>query len=194
MRRWSGPTCCRPGPGGTRARAAVVAIGVGSLVAHVWAHMGEEAGSARGRSRRSLHLLGATAPGRRRSRGSRSRCRDAPVGAPPEGNAKEVTRRRRARVTTAASRDDSVVDGGGVGWGSRVGKNKGHKSRRRARQLGPARTLHARRAGPSSRGACRRLHSARDRPEPEGARAGARALHCPRGRDRCSASRNTYWW
>jgi len=45
--------------------------------------------------------------GRRRRRGSR-RCRDAPVGAPPEGNAKEVTRRRR-RVTTAASRDDSVV-------------------------------------------------------------------------------------
>ena len=33
---------------------------------------------------------------------------DAPVGAPPEGNAKEVTRRRR-RVPTAALRDDSVV-------------------------------------------------------------------------------------
>ena len=31
-----------------------------------------------------------------------------PVGAPPEGNAKEVTRRRR-RVPTAALRDDSVV-------------------------------------------------------------------------------------
>ena len=44
-----------------------------------------------------------SAPGRRRRRGSR-RCRDAPAGAPPEGNAKEVTRRRR-RVTTAASRE-----------------------------------------------------------------------------------------
>ena len=30
---------------------------------------------------------------------------DAPVGAPPEGNAKEVTRRRR-RVTTTASSND----------------------------------------------------------------------------------------
>ena len=60
--------------------------------------MGEEAGSA-GRSRRSPHTRRR---GRRRWRGSRSRCRDAPVGAPPEGNAKEVTRRRR-RVTTAAS-------------------------------------------------------------------------------------------
>ena len=47
---------------------------------------------------------------RRRRRGSR-RCRDAP--APPEGNAKEVTRRRR-RVTTAASRDDSVVAHGSL--------------------------------------------------------------------------------
>ena len=36
---------------------------------------------------------------------------DAP--APPEGNAKEVTRRRR-RVTTAASRDDSVVAHGSL--------------------------------------------------------------------------------
>ena len=56
-------------------------------------------------------ILGAR--GRRRWRGSRSRCRDAPVGAPPEGNAKEVTRRRR-RVTTAASRDDSVVAHGSL--------------------------------------------------------------------------------
>jgi hypothetical protein len=38
---------------------------------------------------------------------------DAPVGAPPEGNAKEVTRRRR-RVTTVASRDDSVVAHGSL--------------------------------------------------------------------------------
>ena len=134
----------------------------------------QEAGSA-GRSRRNLQTRSmARSRGRRRWRGSRSRCRDAPVGAPPEGNAKEVTRRRRARVTTAASRDDSVVDGGGVGWGSRVGKNKGHKSRRRARQLGPARTLHARRAGPSSRGACRRLHSAHATGQNRKARARAR--------------------
>jgi hypothetical protein len=34
---------------------------------------------------------------------------DAPVGAPPEGNAKEVTRRRR-RVTTTVSRNDSVKE------------------------------------------------------------------------------------
>ena len=38
MRRWSGPTCRRPGPGGTRAGAAVVAIGVGSPVARLRAH------------------------------------------------------------------------------------------------------------------------------------------------------------
>ena len=38
MRRWSGPTCRRPGPGGTRAGAAVVAIGVGSPVARLGAH------------------------------------------------------------------------------------------------------------------------------------------------------------
>jgi hypothetical protein len=33
---------------------------------------------------------------------------DAPVGAPPEGNAKEVTRRRR-RVTTTVSRNDDIM-------------------------------------------------------------------------------------
>ena len=60
--------CRRPGPGGTRAGAAVVAIGVGSPVVtqlHVSAHMGEEAGSA-GRSRRSLRTRRR---GRRRCRG-----------------------------------------------------------------------------------------------------------------------------
>jgi hypothetical protein len=74
----------------------------------------EEAGIA-GRSRRSRCRrcsLRTRCRGRRRRRGSR-RCRDAPVGAPPEGNAKEVTRRRR-RVTTAASRDDSVVAHGSL--------------------------------------------------------------------------------
>ena len=72
MRRWSGPTCRRPGPGGTRAGAAVVAIGVTASEAqlHVSAHMGEEAGSA-GRSRRSLRT-----PTRRRGR---RRCRGESV-------------------------------------------------------------------------------------------------------------------
>ena len=57
-------------------------------------------------------------PGRRRRRGRR-RCRDAPVGAPPEGNAKEVIRRRR-RVTMAASSDDSVVSHSSSPAASRV--------------------------------------------------------------------------
>jgi len=57
-------------------------------------------------------------PGRRRRRGRR-RCRDAPVGAPPEGNAKEVIRRRR-RVTMAASNDDSVVAHSSLPAASRV--------------------------------------------------------------------------
>jgi hypothetical protein len=48
------------------------------------------------------------------------RCRDAPAGAPPEGNAKEVTRCRR-RVTTAASRDDSVVHRNGSGGAHHLG-------------------------------------------------------------------------
>jgi hypothetical protein len=38
---------------------------------------------------------------------------DAPVGAPPEGNAKEVTRRRR-RVTTTVSRNDDIMATGGL--------------------------------------------------------------------------------
>jgi len=74
----------------------------------------EEAGSA-GRSRRSRCRrcsLRTWRRGRCRRSGSR-RCRDAPVGAPPEGNAKEVTRCRR-RVTTAASRDDGVVAHGSL--------------------------------------------------------------------------------
>ena len=57
-------------------------------------------------------------PGRRRRRGRR-RCRDAPVGAPPEGNAKEVIRRRR-RVTMAASSDGSVVAHSSLPAASRV--------------------------------------------------------------------------
>ena len=57
-------------------------------------------------------------PGRRRRRGRR-RCRDAPVGAPPEGNAKGVIRRRR-RVTMAASSDGSVVAHSSLPAASRV--------------------------------------------------------------------------
>ena len=38
---------------------------------------------------------------------------DAPVGAPPEGNAKEVTRRRR-RVTTMVSRNDDIMATGSL--------------------------------------------------------------------------------
>ena len=57
-------------------------------------------------------------PGRRRRRGRR-RCRDAPIGAPPEGNAKEVIRRRR-RVTMAASNDDSVVAHSSLPAASRI--------------------------------------------------------------------------
>ena len=38
---------------------------------------------------------------------------DAPVGAPPEGNAKEVTR-RRCRVTTTGSSDDGIVATGSL--------------------------------------------------------------------------------
>jgi len=57
-------------------------------------------------------------PGRRRRRGRR-RCRDAPIGARPEGNAKEVIRRRR-RVTMAASNDDSVVAHSSLPAASRV--------------------------------------------------------------------------
>ena len=38
---------------------------------------------------------------------------DAPVGAPPEGNAKEVTRRRR-RVTTTVSRNDDIMATGSL--------------------------------------------------------------------------------
>ena len=38
---------------------------------------------------------------------------DAPVGAPPEGNAKEVTRRRR-RVTTTVSSNDGIVATGSL--------------------------------------------------------------------------------
>ena len=47
VRRWSGLTCCRPGPGGTWAGAAVVAIGVGSPVARLGAH-GRSRGGKRG--------------------------------------------------------------------------------------------------------------------------------------------------
>ena len=38
---------------------------------------------------------------------------DAPVGAPPEGNAKEVTRRRR-RVTTTVSSNDKIMAHGSL--------------------------------------------------------------------------------
>ena len=72
--------------------------------------MGKEAGSA-GRSRRSLHTRSR---GRCRWRGGVGRgVETRPLARPPEGNAKEVTRRRR-RVTTAASRDDSVVAHGSL--------------------------------------------------------------------------------
>ena len=174
MIRWSGPTCCRPGPGGTRAGAAVVAVGVGSPIARlgarrwrrrreVWAAVGAVGAelatqvatqvlgaraaavaiavrvwrAVRGHAGQSDAVLGADRHrGRRPARAGRSprsrsprwslrtrrrgrrRCRgnrsgNAPVGAPPEGNAKEVTRRRR-RVTTAALRDDSVVAHGSL--------------------------------------------------------------------------------
>jgi hypothetical protein len=36
---------------------------------------------------------------------------DAPVGAPPEGNAKEVTRRRRRVTTTVSSNDEIMAHG-----------------------------------------------------------------------------------
>ena len=51
------PTCRRPGPGGTQAGAAVVAIGIGSPVARLGADGrgggGNVASAAAGRSRRS---------------------------------------------------------------------------------------------------------------------------------------------
>jgi len=36
---------------------------------------------------------------------------DAPVGAPPEGNAKEITRRRRRVTTTVSSNDEIMATG-----------------------------------------------------------------------------------
>ena len=109
MVRSTGPTCRRPGPGGTRAGAAVVAIGVGCPVARLGAH-GRRGGKCGPQSAQSAY----SAPGPPSlERESVEVRRDAPVGAPPEGSAKEVTRRRR-RVTTAASRDDSVVAHGSL--------------------------------------------------------------------------------
>ena len=94
-----------------RAGAAVVAIGVGGVRGYsdaVLAIGGGGRGTLGPQSAQSEPLVQSaySAPGRRRRRGRR-RCRDAPDGAPPEGNAKEAIRRRR-RVTTAASSDDSA--------------------------------------------------------------------------------------
>ena len=76
------------------------------------AHMGGGGGKRGPQSAQSpVCILGAGAAVV--GEGERSRCRDAPVGAPPEGNAKDVTRSRR-RVTTATSRDDSVVAHGSL--------------------------------------------------------------------------------
>jgi hypothetical protein len=111
---WSGPHAVGLGPGGTPSRGRRRRNRRRKPSCTSRRRWAEEAGSA-GRSRRSRCRrcsLRTRRRGRRRRSGSR-RCRDAPVGAPPEGNAKEVTRRRR-RVTTAASRDDSVVAHGSL--------------------------------------------------------------------------------
>jgi hypothetical protein len=93
---WSGAHAVGPWPGGTPSRGRSRRNRRRKPSCTSRRRWEEDAGSA-GRSRRSLCRRCILRTRRRaavRHRGSR-RCRDAPVGAPPEGNAKEVTRRRR---------------------------------------------------------------------------------------------------
>ena len=87
----NGTRAVGPGPGGTPSRGRTQSLQLASEAQlHVSARrLAEEAGIA-GRSRRSRCRrcsLRTWRRGRRRRRGSR-RCREAPAGAPPEGNAK----------------------------------------------------------------------------------------------------------
>ena len=104
--------------------------------------------------------------GRRRRRGSR-RCRDAPVGAPPEGNAKEVTRRRR-RVTTVASRDDGGVE-----------RRQCRGARQLASPLGRWTSTDGAGARPVGAAKLREPDAVPTRPVPPGSSAGARGSTRP---------------
>ena len=88
-----------PSRGRRRRKLVANMFGVlGSPVARLGAH-GRRRAKRRGKRGPQSAQSAYSAPGPPSLQRESVRCRDAPVGAPPEGNAKEVTRRRR-RVTS----------------------------------------------------------------------------------------------